>query len=405
MLLQALHIPAPLRGFEADAPSFDVRIDGDHIKSIAPSAAAPVGMLISCPVDVHAHLDKNYLVQRVGAACGDLHAAIELMAAERDAFTADDVRERMSRALEEAYAAGTRAMRTHLDWMSRERPVSLGVFEQLREAWRGKITLQAVSLTPLDYFEPDGAAAFDNEDLALEVATSHITANHAAGEATLMGAFVWKNSRIYDKLARVFALAQKNGLNLDFHVDEGLDAEARGLRAIAELTERFAMQGRVSCSHMCALSVQPHEEALATLALCARAGLHLVALPTTNAYLQGSWVRTPLERGIFPINEAAAAGISPCMATDNVADCFFPYGSYDLLDTFAFGVQLAHLHPADAWLASITTAPAAAMGLPWDGRLRPGAPADVLQLAARNAYELITPQGRKRRLMRQGQWT
>jgi len=45
-----------------------------------------------------------------------------------------------------------------------------------------------------------------------------------------------------------------------------------------------------------------------TLALCAGAGLHLVALPTTNLYLQGAWDRTPVQRGITRIREAAARG-------------------------------------------------------------------------------------------------
>jgi cytosine deaminase len=173
------------------------------------------------------------------------------------------------------------------------------------------------------------------------------------------------------------------------------------LRAIAELTERFEMQGRVTCGHACSLSAQPREEALETLKLCARAGIHLIGLPTTNAYLQGSWAETPLERGIFRINEAHVTEISASIATDNVADGFFPYGSYDLLDTFAFGVQLAHLHPADAWLSSITVAPARAMQLPWDGMLRVGAP-DLLQLKAHTAYQLITPKGRERRVIRGG---
>jgi cytosine deaminase len=140
-----------------------------------------------------------------------------------------------------------------------------------------------------------------------------------------------------------------------------------------------------------------------TLALCAQAGIHIVALPTTNLYLQGAWDGTPVERGITRLKEAAAHGIPACIATDNVADAFYPYGSYDLLDSFALGVQMAHLAPAQDWLASITTHPAAALGLAWDGRIAPGCPADLVALAARSGYELLTPRARQRTVLRGGQ--
>ena len=127
-------------------------------------------------------------------------------------------------------------------------------------------------------------------------------------------------------------------------------------------------------------------------------------LPSTNLYLQGAWDQTPLERGLTRLKEAVALNVSTCIATDNVADGFFPYGSYDLLDTFALGVQVGHLSPADAWLPTISTRPALAMDLPWDGKVAVGCPADFIFLAAHDVYELITPGGRKRRVIRQGKF-
>ena len=133
-------------------------------------------------------------------------------------------------------------------------------------------------------------------------------------------------------------------------------------------------------------------------------GIHLVALPTTNLYLQGAWDATPVPRGITRLREAAAAGLRPALATDNVQDAFYPYGSYDLLEAFALGVQVAHLTPVADWLDSITVSPARALQLPWDGRLAPGCPADLVLLAARTAHEILTPRGRSKRVMRNGQF-
>jgi cytosine deaminase len=158
----------------------------------------------------------------------------------------------------------------------------------------------------------------------------------------------------------------------------------------------------VTCGHACSLSVQDDAAANDTLALCAQAGIHLVALPSTNLYLQGAWDRTPVQRGITRLREAAAQGLRPSLATDNVQDAFYPYGGYDLVETFGLGVQMAHLAPAADWLDAITVSPARALGLAWDGRIAPGCPADLVLLAATDEYELLDPRGRRRTVIRAG---
>lgn len=389
MELKALHIPRVLRGFDAGAAEvFDITLQNGRIASIRPSAEPAQGLLLSAPVEAHAHIDKNYTVEETGGAQGDLFSAIRRMEVHRASWNGATLQPRMERALQEAWCFGTRALRTHLDWGRPEAPASLAVLEALRDAWQGRIDLQFVALTPLDVYADADAGA----RIAREV-------QRAQG---VLGAFVYRNADLVPKLRRVFALAVQHGLRLDFHVDEGLDVEARGLRQIAELTLEHGLQGRVVCGHACSLSVQPDDEALQTLALCARAGLHLVALPSTNLYLQGAWDRTPVQRGLTRLHEARAAGLGLSLATDNVQDAFYPYGGYDLLDTFSLGVQAAHLAPALDWIDTVTTGPARALGLDWDGRLHEGAPADLLWLQARHEYELIGPRGRARRVIRAG---
>jgi cytosine deaminase len=270
MKLQALRIPAPLRGFAAgDAQVFDVTLDGDKVAAIAPSASQTQarGTLLSALVEAHAHIDKNYTVQEVGAAQGNLFAAIERMEKRRAGWTGETLRLRMERALHDAWQSGTRALRTHIDWVRPEPPAALAVFEALREEWRGRVELQFVSLTPLDVFA-DLAAG---ERIASEV-------KRAGG---VLGAFVYRNEGIVHKLGRVFDLAQQHGLGLDFHVDEGLDADATGLRSIAQLVRARGFKRGVVCGHCCSLSVQDDAVAHETLALCAGAGIHIFALATT----------------------------------------------------------------------------------------------------------------------------
>jgi cytosine/creatinine deaminase len=387
-----VQIPRSVRGFASEADFFDIYIENQSLAGIKPargaieSGAFEPRMLLPAFVDLHLHIDKTFVVDEVGAAEGDLFAAIERMAKHRDGWSAEQIESRMQRALQEAYANGTRALRTHLDWMGKDTPKSLAVFEKLRDQWRGKLIMQCVSLTPLNFFDD----AFDSEDLALEVATAHLTCDRQRGEAALLGAFVYRNERIYDKLQRVFDLAIKHQLDLDFHVDEGLDADARGLRAIAELTIKNSYYGRVTCGHACSLAMQSDEEALVTLKLCAQASIHLVALPATNLYLQGAWNRTPVERGLTRLREARGAGVNCSIGTDNVADGFYPYGSYNPLASYALGVQMGHLSPALDWLSSITSAPSQAMRLHWDGQIREGCSVnEVLLVQASDARDLM----------------
>jgi len=376
------------------AQTFDLWIEGGDVISIAPSSEAPRGTLLSAFVDAHVHLDKTYTEGAVGAAAGDLAAAIARSAESRVRWTASDLRVRMSRALEDAWASGTRAMRTHLDWVSDDMPVALRVFEHLRDQWRGRIDLQMAALVPLELWA-DAAAA---DRIAAQVAVT------AAGGTAALGAFVYRNEGLLDKLAHVFDVAQRHNLPLDFHVDEGLATDARGLRAIADLASVRGFARPIVCGHACSLSVQPPDEVLQTLQACVQAGIHLVALPTTNLYLQGAWDGTPVERGITRLREAAALGMQPCIASDNVADPFYPYGSYDLFETFGLAVQVAHLAPAQDWLGSITVHPAAAMGLAWDGRIAEGSPADLVCLSACDDHELLTPSGRRRSVIRKGRF-
>ena len=389
--LQSVAIPQALRGFSdhaAHARSFDVEWTAGRISRIEAVETPPRAMLLSAFVDVHVHIDKSYTIDEVGAAEGDLETAIARMRAARPGWTRADFRARMTRALDDAWGAGTRAMRTHLDWHEPREPLSLAVLLEVRDEWRGRVELQFVSLTHLDLFDAEGYAA----------ARARTLREHGG----VLGVYAYRNPACAEKLRRVFEVAAEHELDLDLHVDEGLHADAVALDCVAGLAKEFAMGGRVTCGHACSLSVQPQEQALDTLRRCTEAGVHLVALPATNLYLQGDWSATPVHRGITRLREARTAGVNVCVATDNVADGFYPYGSYDLLETWGLAVQVAHLPDPGSWLDAITVNPAKAMQLGWDGLLRVGSPADFVVAAARSAHELITPIGRQREVYRGG---
>ncbi len=228
MNLQALRIPPRLRGDYRELPAaqvFDLQIEGTRVRRMRPGSGAARGTLISAMVDAHVHLDKSYTEGEVGAACGDLRAAIARSGAHRARWRADDLRARMERALADAWSHGTRAMRTHLDWVEAEPPLALSVFEELRALWRGRVELQLCALLPLDlWLDADRARA-----VAGRVAAC---ARHGT---CALGAFVYRNDALHAKLDRLFAVAAEFGLPLDFHVDEGLEPQANGLRCLDKI--------------------------------------------------------------------------------------------------------------------------------------------------------------------------
>lgn len=376
-------------------------IEGGRVRAI--EACAPVdagaaidlrdGVVTSAWVEVHTHLDKSQTGPRLAHNGNSLQQAIACSAADRATWTASDLRRRMDFSLRTAHAHGTRAVRTHLDWVRGDAPLAWRVAQDLRDAWSGRIALQLSSICPLPLFADAAAGA-------------QVARTLAAG-AGILGASVHPvpNQRLL--LERVFELAVRYDLNLDFHVDEHLLDDTAGMQTIADLTLHHRWAGRVVCGHCCALAVAPPARVHSLLQDFVRAGIHLVSLPLANLQLQdrqaGAMSRTPRTRGIAPVREAVALGVPVSIASDNVRDPFVPYADFDLLHVLAITALAAHLpDPLVHWIDSITSRPARAMGLAWDGALHPGCPADLVLLQGRDSDELCSRPQAPRQVLRAG---
>ncbi|MDN2564601.1 amidohydrolase family protein [Aquibium sp. A9E412] len=355
-----------------------------RIAALAPSAATGGGLLLPLLADAHVHLDKTFTRDRLSARPSTLFEAIDLMAADRAGWSERDLRARAGRALQSAWANGVGVMRSHVDWNEPAAPLAWSVLNELKQEWRGSVELQLASLTPLDLLAEAGPAI----------------ARRVAADGGVLGAFVYRNADADRKIARVFDLAETAGLHLDFHVDEGLEPEARGFDAIVAETAGRGFAGRVLCGHGCALSVRPADEVHAVLARGGEAGLGLTVLPTTNAWLQDAAPgRTPRLRGLAPLHEARAAGVDILIASDNVQDGFYPYGSYDPLEAYRAVVLSGHLDPT-RWLAGITGAAAAWCGVSL--AVAAGRSADFIWFDATDMDDLISHPRAARRVWRRG---
>jgi cytosine deaminase len=382
---------------DGDVVVLDIEISDGRIVRLAPPGVLAGdgvdldrGMVWPCFVDLHTHLDKGHIWPRAANPDGTRMGALATVGADREAnWNAEDVRARMEFALRCAYAQGTRAIRTHIDSIGRQPWISWPVFREVREAWRGRIELQAVAL-----FHPE--AARDDTWLAL-------LADLVAESGGLMGGVPYREADPADFLDRVFGHAEARGLDLDFHVDENNDPAAACLRLIAETALRRRFSGRIVAGHCCSLALQPTEEVDRTLDLVARAGITVVSLPMCNMYLQDRAAgRTPRWRGVTLLHEMAARGIRVTVASDNCRDPFYAYGDHDVVEVYREATRIAHLdHPIGDWPRAVTMSPAEVAGFA-DGGIAEGITADLTLFRARTFNEFLARPPHDRIILRAG---
>lgn len=323
-------------------------LDNGRIAGIEEAPGPATHVILPLTVEPHVHLDKTYTSHRCRAAKPGLFGAIEAMAADKSNWTENDLRGRIGCGLSDAYANGVYMMRSHVDWTEPGVPLAWTVMGEAAQDWQGRLSLQCAALAPIDLL--------GDADHGRAIAT---TVTKGGG---VLGAFIYRNEGLAEKLNRVFALAVRYDLTLDFHVDEGLEPEAHGFDVIVALTAKHGLSGRVLCGHACSLSIRPDDDVARVIDAAACAGVALTVMPSTNLHLQDmAHGRTPRLRGLAPMHELRSAGVEVLLGTDNVRDPFYPYGVYDPVDTLRLGAVSAHLDPA-VWNDAITTAPARVMG-------------------------------------------
>ena len=352
------------------------------IRADAPRRDLDLGIVFPQLVDIHTHLDKGHIWPRRQNENGTHSSAKANVAADRAAnWSLIDVRARMEFALKCAYAHGTRALRTHIDSLAPQGAISWPVFSEVREAWKGRIELQAAALFPIDLALSDEPAFFEIVDLA---------AKHGG----VLGGLTYFNSpadeQIETALLRVFEAADARGLDLDFHTDESDSPKARSLGVIADVKRRTGFRGKVVAGHCCSLALAEPSEAAGIIARVADAGVAVVSLPMCNMYLQGrSAGKTPRWRGVAPLHELAAAGVDVAVASDNTRDPFYAYGDLDPVEVFREATRIVQFdHNGLNWLQTLTTSPGGLMRLHHKGGLEIGAPADLILFRARTLNEL-----------------
>lgn len=368
---------------------------GGQFRPLADLDTAPkidASGLVALPLlaEAHVHLDKTRTISATGFSDGTLMGAIELLSAHMMTCDFDDVLERMRAAAEEACARGVRLLRTHIDCFSLPENVpAWHAAQQVRREMAPRLRLQFASLSGIARKPGD-----DFEEHCRQIAAAD----------GILGAFVPPGAVDPALLDSFLNTATRFGLDVDFHIDEGLDADACNVATLARSIARTGYAGRVVAGHCCALSMLPAEERDRALDLVAASGMVVVTLPQTNLFLQDRTKgHTPRHRGLTLIHELRARGVPVAIGTDNVGDAFYPFGDYDLLTLFGNTIATGHLDgDLGGWLRAITDAPARALGITDTCHIAPGHAADLMLLPARDWTGIIGTKPAQRQIVHSG---
>ena len=367
-----------------DKTVVDVAVAGDRIVAVAPVLPGAEGaeeialdgrLLFPGFVESHVHLDKSALTDRCAGA-PDLPSAIAAVAAEKRAFTVEDIHARASETLTRCVLHGATAMRTHVEADPRIGLRGFEAIKALREDFAWAIDLQI--------------CVFPQEGLTNDPGTEALLDQAAREGADLIGGCPYADTDPIAQIARIFSLAREYDLDIDFHLDFHLDPARMDLGEICRMTEAHGMGGRVAAGHVSALSALPPDEAAAWARRMADAGVALTVLPATDLFLMGREARHLTPRGVAPAHDFHRCGVTCSLATNNVLNPFTPFGDGSLLrmaNLYANAAQLGAAEDHTLCFDMVSSAPARLMGL--DYGVREGARADLVALDARSEAEAV----------------
>jgi cytosine/creatinine deaminase len=329
-------------------------------------------------VDTHIHLDKSCILDRCRSQHGTLEEAIAEVAAAKRMFTEDDVYTRGSRTLEKAIVQGTTRMRTHVEVDPRVGLRSFHAIRRLKANYAWAIDLEI--------------CVFPQEGLTNDLGTEELLVHACEEGADLIGGCPYTDTAPKDQIARIFAIAGRFDLDIDFHLDFDLDPSWMHLHEVCHQTERHRWGGRVAVGHVTKLSAIDGEALAAVAHRLADTGVAVTVLPATDLFLMGRNHNHSIPRGVAPAHQLVQHGVTCSLATNNVLNPFTPFGDCSLIRMANLYANVAGLGRAEDFadcLSMVSTMAAKLMNLR-DYGIVAGGTADLLVLDCSSAAAAVT---------------
>jgi cytosine deaminase len=319
-------------------------------------------------IETHIHLDKSCISDRCACRTGTLKEAIETVAAAKLAFTEDDIYARARRTLEKAIVQGTTRMRTHVEVDPRIGLKGFRAISALKRDYAWAIDVEI--------------CAFPQEGLNNDPGTFELLAEACENGADLVGGCPYTDSDPHCQIARIFDLARRFDVDIDFHLDFDLDPTWMHLDEVCRQTKEHGWGGRVAIGHVTKLSALDPEALQRVGAKLGDAGVAVTVLPATDLFLMGRDATHSVPRGVAPVHRLREHGVVCSLATNNVLNPFTPFGDCSLLriaNLYANIAQIGRPDELQACFDMVTTLPARLMNQK-DYGIAVGNPADIVVL-------------------------
>lgn len=367
----------------------DVEIAGGLIAALHPPGGADGlgeridlagALLVPAFVDGHIHLDKTHWgaprLPHVEGLGVQERVAAERVARHRVALP---IEARASALIRTLIANGTTRVRSHVDIDNDVGLANLEAVLSVREAFRDWIDIQLV--------------AFPQSGVVTEKGARDLLASALMAGADLVGGLdpAGFDNDVKGQLDIIFGLAEALGKGIDIHLHDGGETGAAELRDIAERTVAAGLQGRVAVSHAFALGSIPPDVFAKTAEALARAE---VAIMTS----------CPPSAPVPPVKALRERGVTVFAGSDNIRDCWSPFGDGDMLDRAAIVAERHQMFTdrelEDAF-ALIANEADKALGRP-RREIRAGAAADLVAVEAASVADAIVDRPPRRLVIRAG---
>ncbi len=366
-----------------------IQLEGDKIKAVVDASEVPPddtvidangGLVVPSLVDPHLHLDLAYSVEEVPPnKSGTLLEAIGLWSAAKRELSVENVKARAIRAVNAEVSFGTGFIRSHVDVASASGDRLFQGVLAARDETRDRCDIQLVAFPQDGLIRDPGAVDLVRQSVKQGVdlvgGIPHIERTRREGIA---------------HLELMFDLARELDADIDVHIDETDDPQSLYTEHLASLTIQRNYQGRVTASHVCALSSYTDVHAARVMDLIAEAKINVVCNPGVNLHLQGRFDTYPKRRGLTRISQLLERGI-PCAAgQDCIKDPFYPLGTGQMLDQAFLLVHADHLStPPQIRTAFDMVSSMASQICKRDARLIPGAAANLTIFPVDNVIDLV----------------
>jgi cytosine/creatinine deaminase len=358
-----------------DGSPVDIGILDGRIAAVEPGLAGDgpaeaLGGRLVVPgfVETHIHLDKSCLLGRCQCHKGTLDEAIAAVAEAKRGFTEEDVYARAETTLRKAITQGTMRMRTHVEVDPRIGLTSVRALTRLRQDYAWAIGVELCVFPQEGLLDDPGC-----EDVMVEALKSG---------AGAVGGAPYMDKDSHGQIARIFDLARRFDVDIDFHLDFGLDPTHLDVEEVCRLTDLTGWGGRVAVGHVTKLSSVPPEQFDAIARRLAGSGVAVTVLPATDLFLTGRDHDRDVPRGVTPAHRFLDHGVTCSISTNNVLNPFTPFGDCSLVRIANLYANVAQVGTPDglsSCLDMVTTLPAKLLNLD-DYGIAPGRPADLVVL-------------------------